>query len=61
MMGFGPTGSSLVTARSRFTCQWERLEVIKNTADAANQILLYSENNMDSEFYVDAVSVEVIK
>lgn len=56
-MSFGPTGSGIVSASSRSTCRWEKLEVIKKGSEACNQITLYSSNTADAEFYVDAVTV----
>ncbi len=59
-MGYGPTGASVVTTTSKGACRWERLEIIKTGPEACNQIVIYSENSTDAEFYVDAVSVEKI-
>lgn len=59
-MGYGPTGSSIVTTTSKSTCRWEKLEITKMGPEACNQLLLYSDNSADAEFYVDAVSVEKI-
>ncbi|MBI5858017.1 MAG: hypothetical protein HZB42_10280 [Sphingobacteriales bacterium] len=56
-MGYGPTGSAVVSTMSRYTCRWEKLEMVKSGAEACNQITLYSSNTADVEFYVDAVSV----
>ncbi len=56
-LGYGPTGSPVVTATSTSTCKWQKLEIKKTGSQACNQIVLYSDNAGDAEFYVDAVSV----
>jgi hypothetical protein len=53
---FGPTGVGVVRAYSTTRCKWEKLEMIKTSAEACNQVTIYSKDN-DAEFYVDAVSV----
>lgn len=60
-MGYGSTGNPIISTTSKTTCRWERLELIKSGAETCNQIVLYSDNNLDSEFYVDAVFVEAFK
>ncbi|MFN8353281.1 MAG: hypothetical protein U0Y10_02440 [Spirosomataceae bacterium] len=59
--GYGPTGNSIVHTNNTSMCRWERLEIIKSGTEACNQVIIYADNNIDSEFYVDAVSVEVLK
>lgn len=60
VMGYGPTGSGLVSARSVTRCKWEKLETVYDgLKGAANQITLYADNKSDAEFYADAISVSV--
>lgn len=57
-MGYGPTGSALVSALSSGACKWQKLEIkYDGSKGEANQITLYATNNGDAEFYADAVSV----
>ncbi|MFY7841041.1 MAG: hypothetical protein ACOVP7_12240 [Lacibacter sp.] len=57
-LGYGPTGSPLVSKLSTATCKWEYIEVVYDgTKGTANQVILYASNKGDAEFYVDAVSV----
>lgn len=55
-MGYGPTGSPLLSSVSTTSCKWQKLEITKSDDKAANQVILYSKN-IDAEFYVDAMSV----
>ncbi|MBK8517602.1 MAG: hypothetical protein IPL55_15325 [Saprospiraceae bacterium] len=56
-LGYGPTGNPIVTVVSKSNCKWERLEVTKSGTETCNQIVIYATNQLDAEFYVDAVSV----
>lgn len=57
-LGYGPTGSPLVSKLSTTRCKWEYVEVMYDGSKGeANQVILYASNTGDAEFYVDAVSV----
>lgn len=57
-MGYGPTGASVVSTTSKLSCRWEKLEIVKSGSEFCSQIIFYSENGGDAEFYVGNVSIE---